>query len=541
MAVTIGIPGGQRIESDLPSLMIGTDPSCNICLAGHAHIRPQHARLRVVNGNWQIEALDSGSLQVQGRDWSSSHQLKPGDVIRLSRTGPEIVFQPVPEAPSALKLPALPTGPIEELETFRQPNVVAAPSRVGLPSADTAPKVRPLPPSAPASRPVQRRPGDAAEHRRSSSLVWIGGASVVALLAVGVIFFAPPRRNTVNPRPLDRKVARTVPRQTEPIETESEPSPRPLVPTPVDVESEPVEPAPVTTEPSPEVAAPGPAGGSPNSKLPAPRVPGATPAQIDGSLYAIVLHSEDRSRTWRIGTACAVSDRQLATTAAIALAALELREDARVGVSVVPLLGDGSLPVIHLLPHPTYIDVVTQWGKMQSELADIAQALGETSAADATALKERQERFRQHADDYARQQLWYDVGLLTVADDLPQHLNVGYEPTLPDTAVTLLGLPFPLDQTADAPPRERKELSGKTAIWDNSSPVSSGWAVSVPASDDLGSWAGSPIVNESGILLGVHSRALDGVTHLVTDAGRLRELLARRSPVEVPESGNTPP
>ena len=539
MPLTIATPDGQRIEWDRDAVVIGTDPACDLCLAGHPALKPRHARVQRVDETWQIDALEGGSLQVNSGPWSISHVLKPGDVIRLSKSGPEITFHPGPAAP---RLPTMPVGPIEELDAFRKPAVVAAPSRVGL-SAETStssvPKVRPLPvqpPPPPRAKAPEPKPVAEPDLSRRSSLLWVAFIATVALISGGAILFFPPGRTR----------STTTNTETTPVETDTQgmegqaahiadsgsprPRPRPStsrVPTPVEPETEtPTEPTPSRQRRTQNPGHPWPL--RPDARLCNPRrlCPRRHPSRSTAACTPWCCSPRTSRGRGGSGPACAVSDRQLATSAAIVLAAEHLRQDAKVQVVVVPFVGDATLPVIHLLPHPGYRETLTHWGKVQSELATISAALQKAAPEEAERLNERQARFQQHADQFARQQLWYDVGLLTVADALPFHLHIGLEPTFPDTPAKLLGLPFPADST-DADKPKRQELATHTTPWGNSSPGSAAWTVVAEPLDASLNWSGSPVLGQSGNLLGIYSRPAEDKAHLVTDAGRVRELLVR--------------
>jgi predicted component of type VI protein secretion system len=118
MAITLQLPDGVETTLDVDDITIGAEHECDVTLAGDERIRPQHARIFLDADQWVVESLSGGLIQVGDGSPAGDHVLRPGDVIRLGPTGPEIIFQPLAEVDQHASVPAavLPveTEPVQE-------------------------------------------------------------------------------------------------------------------------------------------------------------------------------------------------------------------------------------------------------------------------------------------------------------------------------------------------------------------------------------------------------------------------------------------
>ncbi len=117
MPITIKVPTGKRINVDADTALIGRDHSCQIALPDEPALQPIHARIKKVANRWLIESQGDWQLQVGAGLPGRMSWLMPGDVIRLTETGPEITFDeasglvPIPAAPALVPKAPKPQAP----------------------------------------------------------------------------------------------------------------------------------------------------------------------------------------------------------------------------------------------------------------------------------------------------------------------------------------------------------------------------------------------------------------------------------------------
>lgn len=105
---------------------IGRDPENQIALRDDLRLAPRHAVLRCVNGRWIVESRDGGLISVGSGRPTQFAWLNPGDVIHLTASGPELVFEPISD--STLNSPPRSRG-------TPPPSKASAPGRDGFRSA----------------------------------------------------------------------------------------------------------------------------------------------------------------------------------------------------------------------------------------------------------------------------------------------------------------------------------------------------------------------------------------------------------------------
>lgn len=98
MAIRIQLSSGQNVEFDSPSATVGTDPSCDIVVPEQEGLHARHATIKRIVNRWMIESEGDWPLQVGQEVPGRKAWLEPGDVIRLTESGPSIVFQPAVES-----------------------------------------------------------------------------------------------------------------------------------------------------------------------------------------------------------------------------------------------------------------------------------------------------------------------------------------------------------------------------------------------------------------------------------------------------------
>jgi hypothetical protein len=110
MAIIIQLDTGQRITVERDIATIGQDWSCDVVIGPSADIRPIHATImKIADGKWMIESPGDWLLRIGDGAPGRALWLKRGDVIDLSQSGPQIVFD-LPTVP--VKAPAEPTATV---------------------------------------------------------------------------------------------------------------------------------------------------------------------------------------------------------------------------------------------------------------------------------------------------------------------------------------------------------------------------------------------------------------------------------------------
>jgi pSer/pThr/pTyr-binding forkhead associated (FHA) protein len=85
---------GRTLLFDIDAIGIGRDPDNQVALPDDSRLAPLHAVMRCVNGRWIIESKDGGPIRIGNGRPSRFAWLNPGDVIHLTETGPELLFEP---------------------------------------------------------------------------------------------------------------------------------------------------------------------------------------------------------------------------------------------------------------------------------------------------------------------------------------------------------------------------------------------------------------------------------------------------------------
>lgn len=93
MGFTVDTGDGRRVSIDAPAAKLGQSSECEIRLTD-ARVLPVHATIRKVADRWVVEAAGDWCLQVGELAPARLCWLKPGDRVRLTESGPAIVFEP---------------------------------------------------------------------------------------------------------------------------------------------------------------------------------------------------------------------------------------------------------------------------------------------------------------------------------------------------------------------------------------------------------------------------------------------------------------
>ncbi len=203
----------QTLSFETDAIGIGRDPDNQVALPNDARLAPLHAVLRHVNGRWIVESRDGGPIRVGNGRPTQFAWLNPGDVIHLTESGPQLVFEPASQesgAPVPLK-PVPTTGP-----TFvSPPHIPFIPDLSGNKTRSN--------PAGSGVQPVLKPPMTVENQPRSKlfAMVAIGAISFLMLAAAGFMFW-PPRSKSVaveQNAPVDIQSQSTISAQPEPTVT----------------------------------------------------------------------------------------------------------------------------------------------------------------------------------------------------------------------------------------------------------------------------------------------------------------------------------
>ncbi len=109
----------QTLSFETDAIGIGRDPDNQVALPNDARLAPLHAVIRHVNGRWIVESREGGPIRVGNGRPTQFAWLNPGDVIHLTESGPQLVFEPtsnelsgtVPSKPAQATVPAFLSPP----------------------------------------------------------------------------------------------------------------------------------------------------------------------------------------------------------------------------------------------------------------------------------------------------------------------------------------------------------------------------------------------------------------------------------------------
>ncbi len=104
----------QTLSFHTDAVGIGRDPDNQVAFPNDSRLALQHAILRCVNGRWIVESRDGGPIRIGNGRPSKFAWLNPGDVIHLTETGPELIFEPCSDGtsvPTSRAVPAKPSQP----------------------------------------------------------------------------------------------------------------------------------------------------------------------------------------------------------------------------------------------------------------------------------------------------------------------------------------------------------------------------------------------------------------------------------------------
>lgn len=124
MAVELSI-GPQKYEFESDSVGIGRAASNHISLPDDERLEQRHAILRHAGGRWIIESCEGGPVCIGDGRPVRVALLNSGDVIRLTESGPDILFKlpvskaSIPAIPATKQPEPLPLGSAAASKTLR--------------------------------------------------------------------------------------------------------------------------------------------------------------------------------------------------------------------------------------------------------------------------------------------------------------------------------------------------------------------------------------------------------------------------------------
>lgn len=545
MSIFLLIDGeSQEIKAETAS--IGASPENRLTFSGDERVRARHARIRRVAVRWMVEGIDGAEIQVGQSAPGRMHWLSPGDVIRLSATGPEFTFQSatIDEEPAqpTLRRPVL----VDRIPATdeRPPPPVPTPSGSG--SEAVSPRTHAVsitsfeaasvsPPSVPEINPVEvedlRTPHsevrlapetDELPRPKAKAIPWAevepdDSSYSIPLVATPereepVVVRRSARTGRRSPWPallgmVGLMVAATAlglyfspPRSEPPADTN---------------ETDPVEPPRRVAEQGrvnrfvPEqnrqpVIIPPPQRVDVPRRDPMPVVPDKPDdGAINQALAVVGLTHRESQRTFRLGTAWVFGPRKLVTSGAILRALDELDSS---DAAPLVLLADGRrLSIVRRVIHPQFKDRQRAVDEAERTLTTALAAAGDDGRQ--ARMRDAEERLRTAREELAV----VDIGVLFVVENLPAEFSLGERGG--DSSVRLAGLPFPADafRLVGEIPEPRYE-TGRT--------THGGRNVTISSVTQRGqNWVGSPVLNARNQVIGIIS---DSGAHAADQSGSQR-------------------
>jgi|LSQX01.2.fsa_nt_gb hypothetical protein len=124
----LSVGAAKKFGKDLVS--IGREASCDLSMPQDERLQARHAVIHKVAGRWLIESAGDWSIRVGTGLAGRKCWLKPGDVIHLTETGPDVTFDVVASDGVSRSSEMAAQGRIDAAPT---PNVEAAPPPPPLP------------------------------------------------------------------------------------------------------------------------------------------------------------------------------------------------------------------------------------------------------------------------------------------------------------------------------------------------------------------------------------------------------------------------
>lgn len=243
-----------------------------------------------------------------------------------------------------------------------------------------------------------------------------------------------------------------------------------------------------------------------------PVTPRCEPPDVIGSLHLVLLESPDHSKSYRLGTAFAVGPRQLISSAAI-VSALQSHQAAGAEIFVQNTVAGKTLRIVDMSIPPGYLDVCRQLDALQDQLQGIQVSQIDSTTEGAGDREQKLGLAEESLLNFSESQAFLDAAMIHVEAELPAYLEIedaSASSIDAATNLTLVGLPFPTSQFAVLDRQLPAMQQVAATITARSSSATTGQAHGlllqcsrIAAGDN---WCGSPVINDSGRVVGVYSR-----------------------------------
>jgi hypothetical protein len=282
---------------------------------------------------------------------------------------------------------------------------------------------------------------------------------------------------------------------------------------------------------------------------PVPKQAIATPAAAEGDSAAaakavclVVVKFPHGGPECRLGTAFGIGPRRLVTSGGVTVALQGHKAELHTLWARSAAAGK-DFEIISMHPHPEYPRIAAQ---KHDALTEYNRVADEIDAAEADAkpglTAEKLIPADLRAIEIDDRMMSFDVGVLEIAGDLPASLELADDARklTPGTSLSLWGVPFDgkdfvidLEQTVSPMQIAAKCITYRETQGDHSL---SYLLVRLTTEVEGQNWLGSPVLNRTGRVVGVYSRATPppfeaaykpvpkSHTHDVVDIGKLQEL-----------------
>lgn len=224
--------------------------------------------------------------------------------------------------------------------------------------------------------------------------------------------------------------------------------------------------------------------------------------------------TESEAQTYRLGTACAISERQLVTSAAVILSFELLREKYPIQTVYCPPL-KRELAIGKTGIHPAFLEAETEAREARAAFESaLAEARGrKVPEQEKSAVNEKLAQLYRTFADAAQRQVHFDIGVLEVKEPLPQWLPVAPDERKlrPKSGVRVLGLAFDaedpyLDRETPAPVAEMASRVMGTLPIADSRETALRFVGSCGPEHLVQNWFGSPVLNGQSQVIAIYSR-----------------------------------
>jgi hypothetical protein len=515
--VVIQIVGGSQIRAGEPVVTIGSAADSHVAFLRDVRVAPQHAVIRQVAGRWLIESQGDGLICIGSGVPTKMGWLTGGEIIKLSASGPELIFDP-PNAISAAACPASEINRASANADFRptparhvEPAPVAPVARLAPRQCDDFSQVSIVPAS---SRPF-------VAPNRQVLWVLVGGGLLAAGLMLGVFWSGLGGRGRSDS--VAGGAGETAKAESGGRAETGEPGSR---------------------QDSRASVSPGNSaqGNSARSALTEETVTANRRERApEAALCLIIVKHPEGGQVFQLGSAFAVAPGRLVTSGAVASELKGLQSDFRTGWAR-PIRADADLEITSIRVHPEYAKAVDQARQLhQQDEALREKFTGGEVGTDRDELAKALTDIDDRLITAYERQASFDIAVLEYAGKSPELLVLADSGSSapPGTRLSIDGLPLAgKDEVFVDPERKATVVHVPSTVLLRLSPANDRALARlvVRCQENLAgqNWSGSPVMNNAGRVVGVYSRptpppfdATDRpapATHDIVEIGKLQEL-----------------